>query len=273
MEDITLRAIRILKTVDYIAAEDTRHTAKLLNYHGIQTPVLSYHEHNERKRTAELIQELINGKSIALVSDAGTPSVSDPGYRLVKEAIANSIPVVPIPGPSAVMTALCVSGLPTDTFRFLGFPPRQLEKRRRLLESLIHEQATLIFYESPHRISNLITDIIQLLGDRVGVLSREMTKIHEEFLRGNLSEILEKLCQRAVVKGECTLLVQGISEPHSISLDQIRNEIVECFKRSDMTIPLLSKELSEKYHLPKKMIYQEALIVKRNMEHSDYSTS
>jgi 16S rRNA (cytidine1402-2'-O)-methyltransferase len=208
LEDITLRALRILKDADLIAAEDTRHTGLLLRHFGIQTQLTSYFEGNELKKREFILSRLREGSQIALVSDAGTPGVSDPGFRLLQTAIQNQIPVIPIPGPSAVTTALSVSGLPTDAFLFKGFLPHRSKKRRDLLRELEGTKETLIFYESPHRIHETLKDILETLGDREIVLAREMTKIHEEILRGKVSDILNPIEKRRL-KGEITLVVSG----------------------------------------------------------------
>jgi 16S rRNA (cytidine1402-2'-O)-methyltransferase len=207
-EDITLRALRILKEVDLIAAEDTRHTSLLLRHFGIHTPLTSYFEGNEFKKKEFFLSKLKQGDQIALVSDAGTPGISDPGFRLIKTAIENEIPIVPIPGPSAVIAALSVSGLPTDSFLFKGFLPHKMKKRRDLLKELEDIRETLIFYESPHRISQTLKDIYEVLGEREIVLSRELTKIYEEVLRGKVTEIQSQIGLRKL-KGEITLLVSG----------------------------------------------------------------
>ena len=207
-EDITLRALRILKEVDLIAAEDTRHTSLLLRHFGIHTPLTSYFEGNEFKKKEFFLSKLKQGDQIALVSDAGTPGISDPGFRLIKTAIENEIPIVPIPGPSAVIAALSVSGLPTDSFLFKGFLPHKMKKRRDLLKELEDIRETLIFYESPHRISQTLKDIYEVLGEREIVLSRELTKIYEEVLRGKVTEIQSQIGVRKL-KGEITLLVSG----------------------------------------------------------------
>jgi len=207
-EDITLRALRILKEVDLIAAEDTRHTSLLLRHFGIQTPLTSYFEGNELKKKEFILSKLRQGNRIALVSDAGTPGISDPGFRLIQTAIENKIPVVPIPGPSAVITALSVSGLPTDAFLFKGFFPHKSKKKRDLLRQLEEVRETLIFYESPHRLSETLNDIFDILGDREMVLTRELTKIYEEVLRGKVSEIQTQMGERKL-KGEITLVISG----------------------------------------------------------------
>ncbi len=207
-EDITLRALRILKEVDLIAAEDTRHTGLLLRHYGIQKPLTSYFEGNELKKRDFILSKLKQGDRIALVSDAGTPGISDPGFRLIQLAIENQIPVVPIPGPSAVIAALSVSGLPSDAFLFKGFLPHKMKKRRDLLKELEDVRETLIFYESPHRISETLRDIYEVLGDREIVLTRELTKIYEEVLRGKVSEIQTHMGERKL-KGEITLVISG----------------------------------------------------------------
>ena len=208
MEDITLRALRILKEADLIAAEDTRRTGLLLNHFGIEKPLTSYFEGNELKKKEVILSRLKQGDRVALVSDAGTPGISDPGFRLIRAAIEHEIPVTPIPGPSAVIAALSVSGLPTDAFLFKGFLPHKSKKRRDLLKELVEARETLIFYESPHRISETLKDVYDVLGDREIVLSRELTKVYEEVLRGKVSEILNQIGSRQL-RGEMTLVVSG----------------------------------------------------------------
>jgi len=207
LEDITLRALRILKQVDRIACEDTRHTRKLLEHHGINRPLVSYHEHNEAAATTALIGRLLGGESIALVSDAGTPLVSDPGYRVVAAARQRGIAVTPIPGPSALLAALAASGLPTDAFHFAGFLPARRAERRGILEKLAGEPATVVCYETPHRILETLEDIEQVLGARRIALARELTKIHEEFLFGDAGSVRQALASRPAVKGEITLVI------------------------------------------------------------------
>jgi 16S rRNA (cytidine1402-2'-O)-methyltransferase len=208
MEDITLRALRILKEVDLIACEDTRHTVQLLDHYGIEKLTVSYHEHNELTRAAELIVHLEQGDNIAMVSDAGMPGVSDPGYRLIALAVRHHIKVVPVPGASAFLSALVASGLPTDSFRFSGFLPPKQGARRTLLEAIRHSPRTQIFYEAPHRIVETLLDVVDLLGpDRHIVVAREVTKLHEEFLRGRAEDMVATLKKRGDVKGEITLLI------------------------------------------------------------------
>ena len=213
LEDISYRAVRILGAVDSIACEDTRQTLKLLVRYGIHKPLVSYHEHNEAERCGELIEKLGRGMNVALVSDAGTPLVSDPGYRLVTKAIENGIRVEPVPGPAAVLAALSASGLPTDAFHFGGFLPAKRTQRQKALGRLAGLDATLVFYEAPHRIVEALGDIAQVLGPRPCVLARELTKIHEEFLRGTPSSLREVLAARPAIKGEITLLVGKAEAP------------------------------------------------------------
>src|SRR6202140_4042555 len=197
LEDITLRALRVLKEVDVIASEVTRHTQKLLNHYAISTRTTSYHEHNEMTKSAELVEEMHEGSSVALVTDAGMPGISDPGYRLVALAIRHRIPVVPIPGASAFLAALVASGLPADSFRFSGFLPAKRGERRAALEAVRGSPRTQLFYEAPHRIVETLTDVVEVMGEaRHVVVAREVTKLHEEFLRGHAGEVLENLKAR-----------------------------------------------------------------------------
>jgi 16S rRNA (cytidine1402-2'-O)-methyltransferase len=208
LEDITLRALRVLREVDLIACEDTRHTQKLLNHYSIVSRVTSYHEHNEFARAKDLVRQLEQGKRIALVTDAGMPGISDPGFRLISLALEHRIPVVPIPGPSAFLTALTGGGLPADTFRYHGFLPSKRGQRRQILESIKSSEDTEVFYEAPHRLKESVEDIAEVLGaNRQVVIARELTKIHEEFLRGTAGELLNALIARTEIKGEITLLV------------------------------------------------------------------
>ena len=208
LEDITLRALRVLKEADIIACEDTRHTQKLLNHYSIPTRTTSYHEHNEMTRAPELVVELEQGARVALVTDAGMPGISDPGFRLISLAIRHHVPVVPVPGASAFLSALVASGLPTDAFRFSGFLPAKRGQRRQLLDSIRESPRTQVFYEAPHRVKEALADIVEVLGkSRHIVVAREVTKLHEEFLRGRASEVLHILKSRGAIKGEITLLI------------------------------------------------------------------
>jgi 16S rRNA (cytidine1402-2'-O)-methyltransferase len=207
LEDITYRAVRVLGEVSLIACEDTRQTRKLLERYGVRTGLVSYHEHNEPARAADLVERMLAGDSVALVSDAGTPLVSDPGYRIVTAAIAAGVRVEPVPGASAVLSALAASGLPTDTFLFAGFLPPKAAARRKVLESFKGGASTLVFYEAPHRILETLDDVEGVLGERQVVVARELTKLHEEFLRGTAREIRATLEARPAVKGEITLLI------------------------------------------------------------------
>ena len=207
LSDITHRALQVLKDVDLIACEDTRHTHKLLSHYGISTKTISYHEHNEQQRTAQLIGKLQQGSNIAVVSDAGTPSISDPGFRLVRAAIENDITVVPVPGPSALISALVGAGLPTDEFFFGGFLPSRSNARRARLNELRSVPGTLIFYEAPHRLAATLKDAHEILGEREAVIARELTKVHEEIKRGRLSELAADYADEKDIRGEIVLLI------------------------------------------------------------------
>ena len=212
LEDLTLRAIRTLRDADLVACEDTRRTATLLRAHGIETPTTSFFEHNERWKGERILDALREGRSVALVSDAGTPGISDPGYRLVRDARAAELPVVPVPGPSASIAALCVSGLPSDRFLFVGFLPSRAGARRKALEELATERATLVVYESPLRVVETLATMAEVLGDREAFLCREATKLHEEYVRARISELRQRLAARGTVKGEIVLVVAGRKE-------------------------------------------------------------
>jgi 16S rRNA (cytidine1402-2'-O)-methyltransferase len=220
LEDITLRALRVLKEVDLIACEDTRQTLKLLSHYSIKTRTVSYHEHNEMTKAAELVVDLEGGAKIALVTDAGMPGISDPGFRLIALAIRHHVPVVPIPGASAFLAALVASGLPTDSFGFRGFLPAKAGQRRKLLEGIRESPKTQVFYEAPHRVLESLQDVVEVMGpERHVVVAREVTKLHEEFLRGRAGDVLDQLKKRGEVKGEITLLIakQDSSEQRAAS--------------------------------------------------------
>jgi 16S rRNA (cytidine1402-2'-O)-methyltransferase len=257
LEDITYRAVRLLGQVDWIACEDTRQTRKLLDHYRIQTPQISYHEHNEIEPAKELCSRLLAGESGALVSDAGVPLISDPGYRLVHSAVAAGIVVQPVPGPSALLAALSASGLPTDAFHFAGFLPSKPGQRLHALEALKDEHATLIFYEAPHRIVESLADIQHALGDRDVVVAREITKMHEEFLHGTASELREQLAVRESIKGEITLLVAKATRP---AVDDRPIEVaVEAQMRSGLSRMDAIKAVARSRGLSKREVYRSLL--------------
>jgi 16S rRNA (cytidine1402-2'-O)-methyltransferase len=257
LEDITYRAVRVLREVDLIACEDTRQTRKLLDHYSIGTPTISYHEHNEAERARELAVRLQAGTKIALVSDAGMPLISDPGYRLVRAALEVAIPVEPVPGPSAALAALAASGLPTDAFRFGGFLPHKPGQRAKALTALAGETATLIFYEAPHRVIETLEAIETVLGPRPVVLARELTKIHEEFLRGTAAEIRAQLETREGVKGEITLLVGKATGPPPADMplgDAVRDLMRTGTPRMDAI-----KQVARSRGLSKRQVYESLL--------------
>lgn len=264
LEDITLRALKVLRTVDLIAAEDTRHTRRLLAAHGIQKRLVSYHEHNERQRTGELIAQLNQGAHLALVSNAGTPAVSDPGYRLVAAAAAQGLTIVPIPGASAAIAALCVSGLASDTFTFVGFPARKKAKRTLQLRQLAELPHTLIFYQSPKRLLEFLEELQTICGDRPAVLGREMSKVFEEFVRGRLSEIRAALGAREEIKGECTVLVGGAPQPDAPSEEDLRAALREALAERDRPLSEIAKDLARRFGLKKKVVYDQALQMRKD---------
>lgn len=255
LEDMSFRAVRILKECDRVACEDTRRTRTLLAHFGISKPLVSYHDHNEAERAAELAARLEAGEKIALVSDAGMPLVADPGYRLVKAAIDNHIDVLPVPGPSALLTALAASGLPTDAFRFAGFLPSKSGQRAALLEAYRNEAATLIAYEAPHRIVETLAEIDRILGARPVVVARELTKVHEEFLRGTAREILEILKGREVVKGEITLLIGKASRNEAPPEQSTIEEAVADAIREGLTRMDAIKAVAKRRGLSKREVY------------------
>jgi 16S rRNA (cytidine1402-2'-O)-methyltransferase len=255
LEDITYRAVRVLGEVDLIACEDTRQSHKLLDHYGIHKPTISYHDHNEAERTEDLAARLLAGTTIALVTDAGTPLVSDPGYRLVRAAVEQGTPVTAIPGPSAALTALAASGLPTDSFHFGGFLPHKPGQRLKALEAIEDETATVIFYEAPHRILEALEAIEQALGNRPIVVARELTKIHEEFLRGPAAEIRATLAARDSVKGEITLLIGKATAPPPD--DTPLPDAVEALVRDGMPRMDAIKQVARRRGLSKREVYAQ----------------
>ena len=267
LEDITLRALRVLREVDLIACEDTRHTRTLLKRHGIATPLVSYHEHNERERAQQLVRRLVAGEDIALVTDAGMPGISDPGFHVVTGALAAGVPVTPVPGPSAVTAALSVAGLGTDRFLFMGFLPRTRAARRRAFEEVSTVPATLVLFEAPHRIRDTLADLAEVLGPRRVALMRELTKIHEEVLRGRADEIAERLAE-IQPRGEITLVVEGAALRRQAGQAQSRHLSGRAVEPAAHLRRLLNRGLSrrdaarslaETYGIPRRVAYRMAL--------------
>jgi 16S rRNA (cytidine1402-2'-O)-methyltransferase len=265
-DDITLRALNVLRDVDLIAAEDTRKTRGFLALHTIKNNLISYHEHNEAERTPTLIAKLQKGVSIALVSNAGTPTVSDPGYRLIEAALADHLSIIPIPGVCAATAALSVAGLPTDSFIFVGFLAKKKAKRVRQLKELASEPRTLIFYESPRRILTLLNETIEVMGDRRGVLAREMTKLHEEFIRGRLSEITAALEDRNNIKGECTLLVAGNDREKDNSWPRVKQQIEAAVLAGQNSLSAIAREIAATSGIAKNKIYTETLKISKELD-------
>jgi len=261
LEDLTFRAIKTLQNVDIIAAEDTRHTGKLLQHFKISTPQLSYHEHNRQQRIPELLAQLNEGKAIALVTDAGMPLISDPGYELVKACVEQGISIIPIPGANAAITALSAAGLPTDKFIFEGFLPAKTKERRTYLETIQSESRTLIFYESPHRLRETLQDFGDIFGQkRQIVLARELTKMHEEFWRGSIAEAIAHYTNREP-QGEFTLVVAGATlEKPQLSQATIKTELQNLLNQG-LSRSEASRQLAQQTSLPRRQIYQIALTI------------
>ncbi len=259
LEDITARAIRLLGEADLIACEDTRHTVKLLNHYGIRKPTLSYHQHNEASRADELLKRLEQGAQIVLVSDAGTPVISDPGHRLVCLCLERQIPVVPIPGPSAVIAALAASGLPSEEFLFVGFLPSRSAARREILDNLAKENHTLVLYEAPHRLADTLSDALNSLGRRQAVIAREMTKVHEEFLRGDLADLLVQV-QQQPIRGEITLLIgppsPGAEKSHELSAAPLRERVEQIMRERQIDRKAALKLAARERGLTKREAYK-----------------
>lgn len=255
LEDITLRAINVLKTVDVIAAEDTRHSLKLLNHLEISKPLISYHRHNENIKTDLLINKLLNGENIALITDAGTPAISDPGEFVVKEAIKNNIEIIPIPGACALINALIASGLDTKEFCFYGFLPLNKKLRAHKFEELKKENKTIIIYEAPHKINTTLNDILKNLGDVYIVLAREITKIHEEFLRGKVSDIIDKSKD---LKGEMIILIEGNKNIENTSKTNLTlEEQYKIYKDQGLSKNEIIKKIAKDNGVPKNEIYMK----------------
>jgi 16S rRNA (cytidine1402-2'-O)-methyltransferase len=259
LEDITLRAIRVLKQADLIACEDTRQTLKLLNRYGINTPTISYHEHNEAARAAELVEKLAQGSRIAVVTDAGTPGISDPGFRLVSLAIERGLPVVPIPGPAAFVSALVGAGLPVESFSFRGFLSPKTGARRRELEQVRNSMQTEVFYEAPHRIAATLEDALAVLGpERRIVVARELTKIHEEFLRGTTAQVLDVVQSRGEMKGEIVFMIgpaeAGKNAAPTIS---IRDRIEQLMREENLDEKSALKKAARERDISKSEAYRE----------------
>ena len=262
LADITHRALQVLKDVDLVACEDTRHTHKLLQHYGITTKTISYHEHNEQQRAAQLINSMKQGSDIAVVSDAGTPSISDPGFRLVRAAIENDIPVVPVPGPSALISALIAAGLPTDEFFFAGFLPSRTNARRGRLGELQLVPGTLIFYEAPHRLAATLKDAREILGEREAVVARELTKLHEEIRRGRLSE-LSKHYEDEEPRGEIVVLIdRNIIDAASTTPSSIAT-LVDQFEQDGLDHRAALKKAARELGLSRAEAYRR-LISERN---------
>ncbi len=261
LEDMTFRAVRILQTVDLIAAEDTRHTGKLLQHFQITVPQVSYHDHNRNSRIPDLLGQLGNKKAIALVTDAGMPGISDPGYELVKACVEAGIPVVPIPGPSAAIAALSAAGLPTEQFVFEGFLPAKGQQRRQRLESLQAEARTIIFYEAPHRLRQILQDLADVLGqDRQLVLARELTKLYEEFWRGRIEDAITHYTEREP-QGEYTIVVAGFGPAKpQLSEAELKAELQQIMAEG-ISRSQASRQLAQATSLPRRQLYQLALSI------------
>jgi 16S rRNA (cytidine1402-2'-O)-methyltransferase len=271
LEDITHRAIRVLGEVDLIACEDTRHTHKLLQHYGISTKTISYHEHNEQERSGELIGQLLRGTNLAVVSDAGTPGINDPGFRLIRLAVAKQVQVVPIPGPSALITALVVSGLPTDEFLFGGFLPARSGARQARLNELRSVPGTLIFYEAPHRLAATLKDAYEILGEREAVVARELTKLHEEIGRGRLSELAARFSSAESARGEIVLIVdRNIIESETMEAAPRRSmvELVERLENEGLDHRAALKKAARELGLSRAEAYRR-LVAERGLQNRE----
>ena len=260
LEDITFRAIKTLKEVDIIAAEDTRHTLKLLNYYEISKPLISYHRHNEDSKSDILINKLLEGKNIAIVTDAGTPGISDPGEEIVKEAIKNNIDIIPIPGACALINAIIPSGLNTKQFAFYGFLPLNKKNRKNIIERIKKEDKTIILYEAPHKLIKTLEDILKNIGDINCVLAKEITKIHEEFNRNKISDLIDELEKKDSIKGEYIILLDMNFNENKKKEDEIINKSVEeqyeLYKEQGMEKKEIIKIIAKNKNIPKNEIYK-----------------
>ncbi len=257
LEDITLRALRVLKEVDVIAAEDTRHSLKLLVHYGISKPLISYWGEREKIKSVEILEKLHSGRSVALISDAGTPGISDPGAVLIKKAIEEKIQVISIPGPSALIAALSLSGLPTNEFTFIGFLPSKKIRRQKVLKDLSLEPRTLIFYEAPHRVLETLEDMEKIFAERRAALAKEITKIHEAVLRGSISEILGKL-EKTTIAGEYIIVLEGKTAENKLITMDVLLEISSLMKKGFSRKEAV-KKIAEAYGLSKKELYDKSL--------------
>lgn len=264
LEDITLRSLKVLRAVRVIAAEDTRHTQQLLRHYDIYTPQTSYHDHNKEEKGEILISKLKEGDDVALVSDAGTPGISDPGYYLINRAIEEGIPVTSIPGPTASIAALSISGLPTDSFVFEGFLPAKGTARQKKLRELSAERRTMILFEAPHRLLASLKDIREVLGDRRIVLTRELTKVFEEVLRGNVSEVIRKVEGRKV-KGEITIILEGAAEKAEVATVDLQDYLRRLIGAEGLSLKDAVSRASRDLHIPRNKVYKEALKIAEKM--------
>ena len=259
LEDITLRALRVLKEVDLIAAEDTRHSKILMTTYDIRTPLISLHEHNEQERSFQIVSKIQSGMSVAYISDAGTPCISDPGYRLVNFAVENKVRVVPVPGPCAAIAALSACGFPTDQFSFYGFLPPKENKRRHFLESIKGQENLILFYESPSRIAATLQDVYAILGDRQIVVAREMTKVFEEIKRGRVSHLVSEWSTKKA-KGEFTVIVEGFfHEPDSLTGDEVQEKLEKLLAEGSMSVRDAVADVVRQTGLSRKKVYNIAI--------------
>ena len=262
LEDITVRALRVLGEADLIACEDTRRTAKLLQHYSLRKEMISYHEHNEMTRAPELAIRMEQGARVALVSDAGTPVISDPGHRLVSLCVRHRIPIIPVPGPSAFVAALAASGLPTEEFLFVGFLPPRAGDRRKALDRLARESRTIVLYEAPHRLVEMLADAVDRLGRRPAVIAREVTKVHEEFLRGDLAELLVR-ARRTPLRGEMTVLIGGAvpgeARPTELPSAPLRERVDQIMREQNLDRKGALKQAAHERGLTRREAYQQLL--------------